>query len=124
MQADLDFSLLVDKYIDMVYRIAFNCLKNQADSDDITQSVMMKLCRATREFESETHIKNWLIRVTVNECKKAAVSVWRRRVKPIEDYANSLSFQTPERSDLFYAVMGLPSRYRIVIYLYYYERGK
>lgn len=58
IQKDLDFDYLADRYIDMVYRIAFNYLKNQADSDDITQTVMMKLCRTARDFESESHIKN------------------------------------------------------------------
>ena len=39
----------------------------------------------------------------------------------IADYAEALAFTTPERSELFYAVMELPAKYRTVIHLHYYE---
>lgn len=121
MQTEYSLDYLMHKYIDMVYRIAFNWLKNAADSDDVTQNVMLKLCRADKDFESEAHIKNWLIHVTINECKKLSVSVWRKRMVSIDEYANTLSFETSEQSELFYAVMELPKKYRMVVYLYYYE---
>ena len=40
---------------------------------------------------------------------------------PIEDYAETLGFETPEQSALFLAVMELPQKYRVPIHLYYYE---
>ena len=60
------------------------------------------------------------MRVTVNECKRVLRSPWRR-AGDIEEYANELHFETPEHSELFYAVMELPEKYRTAIYLYYYE---
>jgi len=114
------FSCLAQKYIDTVFRVAFSWLKSRPEADDVTQTVFLKLCRADKPFESDDHIKHWLIRVTVNECKKQLISPWRRQ-EPIEDYANTLSFTAPEHSELFYAVMGLPKKYRIPVFLYYYE---
>ncbi len=38
-----------------------------------------------------------------------------------EDYADTLTFDNPSHSDLFYAVMELPKKYRLPIYLHYYE---
>lgn len=121
MGYDLDFGVLADRYMNTVFRIAFNYLKNRADAEDVTQNVMMKLLRPDRSFTDEAHVKNWLIRVTVNECKKAVLSPWRRRVVPLEDCENTLSFETPEQSALFEAVMALPARDRVIVYLYYYE---
>ncbi len=110
----------VEQYQDTVYRVAFNYMKQKTEADDITQDVFVKLYRTERRFESDEHLKYWLIRVTVNCCKKALLSPWRKH-EPIEDYAQTLSFTTPEHSELFYLTMELPRKYRIAIYLYYYE---
>ena len=107
--------------MDTVFRVAFGYMKNRADADDITQNTLIKLYRASKEFEDEAHIKHWLIRVAVNECKKALLLPWRHREEPIDDYASTLSFATSEHSELFCAVMGLPTKYRTAVFLYYYE---
>ena len=59
--------------------------------------------------------------MTVNECKRYLVSPWRRYTAPLEDYAETLGFETPEQSALFFAVVELPQKYRVPIHLYYYE---
>lgn len=120
MFTEEQFSHLAKKYMDTVFRLAFNYLKSQSEADDVTQEVLIKLYRTDKEFENEEHIKHWLIRVTINECKKAFLSPWKR-IEPIEDYASTLSFTSPEHGELFYAVMDLPKKYRIPIFLYYYE---
>ena len=78
------FTRLVRRYIDTVFRVALNYLRNPSDAEDITQTVFEKLLREEKPFESEEHIRSWLIRVTVNECKKLLRSPWRR-VEPLED---------------------------------------
>lgn len=114
------FSYLAKRYMDTVFRLAFNYTKSQSEADDVTQEVLIKLYRTEKEFESEEHIKHWIIRVTINECKKTFLSPWKR-IEPIEDYASTLSFTSPEHSELFYAVMDLPKKYRVPIFLHYYE---
>ena len=120
MLTEEQFSHLAKKYMDTVFRLAFNYTKSQTEADDVTQEVLIKLYRTDKEFESEKHIKHWIIRVTINECKKAFLSPWKR-IEPIEDYASTLSFSSPEHSELFYAVMDLPKKYRVPIFLHYYE---
>ncbi len=39
----------------------------------------------------------------------------------LEDYMETLTFETPESENLFETVMKLPEKYRIVIHLFYYE---
>lgn len=120
MFTDERFTCLVRRYIDTVFRVAFNYLKSSADADDITQNVFEKLLRETKSFESDEHIRNWLIRVTINECRKLLRAPWRKH-ESFEDYARTLSFDNQAHSDLFYAVMALPKKYRLPIYLHYYE---
>ena len=120
MMNDEQFTRLVRRYIDTVFRVALNYLRNPADAEDITQTVFEKLLRERKAFESEEHIRNWLIRVAVNESKKLLRSPWRK-VEAIEDYLTAVSFDNPAHSELYRAVMGLPKKYRMVIYLHYYE---
>lgn len=114
------FTALAKRHMDTVFRVALSYLKSPADADDITQTVLLKLYRYTGTFENDAHIRNWLIRVTVNACRSALRSPWRR-MEDIEAYANSIEFPTQEHGELFEAVMVLPAKYRVVIYLFYYE---
>lgn len=120
MFTDEQFTQYAKQYMDTVFRVAFSYMKSRTDADDITQDVLIKLYHANKNFESDAHIKHWLIRVTINECKRLLLSPWRR-TESVEDYANTLSFALPEHSELFYAVMNLPKKYRMAVFLYYYE---
>ncbi len=120
MLSDERFEALAAKYIDTVYAVAFAALKNRADAEDVTQDVLIKLYKTKKEFESDSHVKNWLIRVTVNECNRVFRSPWRRNV-PLEEYAAELRFEREEDSCLFTAVMQLERKYRLVVLLFYYE---
>ncbi len=121
MLTNEQFTRLAERYIDTVYRVAFNYLKSPQDADDVTQNVFLKLLKEPKDFENEAHVKHWLIRVALNECASMTRSHWRRDVS-FEEYAENLTFSSPARSDLFYAVMDLPKRYRLPIYLHYYEK--
>lgn len=120
MFTEEQFTDLVNKYINTVFRVALNYLKNPSDAEDVMQTVFEKLLRQTKSFESEAHIRYWLIRVTVNECRYMLRSPWRKQ-ESIDDYARMLAFESREQSDLFQSVMALPKKYRLPIYLHYYE---
>ena len=112
------FDVLAAQYMDMVFRLAFSHLKSKADADDVTQNVLLNLYRTDTVFSSNEHVKYWLVRVTLNECKKH----WRSPWSQFEDftaYAETLSFEEPEYGDLFQAIMRLDKKYRIPIVLHY-----
>ena len=117
---DPQFTELTTKYIDTVYRLALTRMKNVPEAEDVTQTVFLKLYREPKPFASEAHVKHWLIRVTINECNKVFRNPFRA-AENIADYANTLHFETAEQSDLFDAVMALSEKYRLPIFLYYYE---
>lgn len=115
------FTAAVEAYGDMLYRIAFSWCKNRPDAEDMVQSAFVKFLRAGRHFDGEEHVRRWLIRVTVNNCKKLMLSPWRTRCEPLEDVAGDLYADQPEDSELFLAVMSLPQKQRVAVHLYYYE---
>ena len=86
------FAQTAEKYMDTVFRVAYGWLKNPDDANDVTQDVLVELYKTDKEFESDAHLKNWLIRVTVNRCKMFFRSPWRRH-EDIDDYAETLSFE-------------------------------
>lgn len=114
------YTCLVNKYIDTIYRIGLNYLKNHADAEDVCQNVFLKLLTQKQCFASEEHLRNWIIRVAINECKKILRSPWHRR-ESLEDQIPPVSFASREHSELYAQVMALPVNYRIPLYLHYYE---
>lgn len=112
---------LYEKYQDNLYIIAFNVCKNAEDAKDVVQDTFIQYYSVKKEFESEQHIRAWLIRVAINKAKNMNHTFWRRNKVPLEDYMETLVFQTPESEELFETVMNLPEKYRIVIHLFYYE---
>ena len=114
------FTAVAEKYMDTVFRLAYSYLRSQADADDVTQDVLLRLYRWEKPFTDEAHLKNWLLRVTVNRCKNVFRAPWHR-AEDIADYENSLIFPAPESRELFEAVMALDKIYRLPVLLYYYE---
>ena len=109
------------KYGDRVFSAAFSVCQNRADADDVVQNTFLKYYSLNLDYQSETHIKAWLIQVAVNQAKDLMRSFWQRNKIAWDEYMNELPFEEPEDSRLFEAVMRLPSKYRIVIHLFYYE---
>ncbi|MEG2018358.1 MAG: sigma-70 family RNA polymerase sigma factor [Clostridium sp.] len=108
----------INKYSDMVYRLALARTKNTSDAEDIFQEVFIRLIKNIDNLHGEAHIKPWLIRVTINCSKTLLTSFWFKRTTTLED---TLTFSTPEKSNVYYTVLNLPVKYRTVIYLFYYE---
>ena len=111
----------VEKYKDTLFRIAFHICRCEADADDAVQECFCKYHTVRMEYESEEHLKAWLIRVTINFARNIATSFWRRNREGWEEYMAEMPFEEPGDSDVFEAVMTLPARYRLVIHLFYYE---
>ena len=121
MRSEQEMAEAIQRYGDMVRRLCMVHLKNYADTEDIFQTVFLKYALTSVSFDSTEHEKAWLIRVTLNESKRLLCSPWRRHTAPLADYEASLSWETPAQEDLFQAVMNLPRKYRLPLYLYYYE---
>lgn len=110
--------MVVEKYFDMIYRLAVSQTKSTDGADDVVQEVFLRFLRSDKVFESDDHIKAWLIRVAINCSHNFFSNSWAKKTVPLSD---DLVFDTKEKSDVYYAAMELPQKYRTVIHLFYYE---
>ncbi|MBR5155533.1 MAG: sigma-70 family RNA polymerase sigma factor [Clostridia bacterium] len=111
----------VEKYFDMIYRLAFSQTKDREHADDVVQDVFLRFLKTDKCFESDEHIKAWLLRVTLNCSKNVFLSSWHKKIVPLSERADEPVFDTAEKGDVYYAVSELPAKYRVVIHLFYYE---
>ncbi len=92
-RGELDsFNQLVQKYQDMMYRIALRILNDESSADDATQNAMIQAFRNIRSFRGGS-FRSWLARVTVN-ASYDEMRRWRRQA--------SVSFElsTPEGDEI------------------------
>ena len=113
--------MMIEKYSDMIYRLALTRTKSKENSEDVYQEVFLRLARKMPDFESEEHEKAWLIKVTINCSKNLLNSAFLKNTTEIKE---EIVFETKERNDIYYAVQELPLKYRTIIHLYYYEGYK
>ena len=115
----------IDRYADMVYRLARSQMKNTTDADDLFQEVFVRLVSHIQDLESWEHVKAWLIRVTINCAKKHYEQYWNRNVDYMEEPERMADegdgYELPEEHPVRAAVQKLPPKYRLVIHLYYFE---
>ncbi|MFR1034894.1 MAG: RNA polymerase sigma factor [Acutalibacteraceae bacterium] len=109
---------IVEKYSDMILRIAYQNLKNKTGAEDILQEVFVKLISVKNRPLEEEHLKAWLIRVTVNLCKNYWKAAWIRKTVPLEENWLQIS---ENNITLWEELWSLPAKYRNTLYLYYYE---
>lgn len=121
MHKEAEVNRALDLYADTVRRICFMYLKNDADVEDVFQEVFLKYLLHPSSFESDAHEKAWLIRVAINVCKDVLKSFFRRRVRSLEEINTEPFYMQEEEKELLEVVLQLPSKYRNVIYLFYYE---
>ena len=107
---------LFRKYKDDVYRLALSYTRNPAEAEDVCQSVFVKGMEQPSITPGKE--KAWLMQVTANQCRNLLRSGWWKKTQPLEE---ALPAETGEDSGVYQAVMALPPKYRVVVYLRYYE---
>lgn len=112
---------MIEKYSNLVYKIAITRTNNVENAEDVFQEVFMKYSQKTPKFENEEHEKAWFIRVTINLTKNLHNQAWNRKTVALEE---NIKFEENEEENIFQIVSTLPENYRTVIYLFYYEGYK
>ena len=103
------------RYRDSVYRLAVSYTRSPQEAEDVCQTVFLKLLEADVTPGKE---KAWLMQVTANECRSLLRSHWWKRTTPLEE---GFGVPAPEKDDVLGAVLALNPKYRVVVYLHYYE---
>ena len=117
---------IIERYSDMVLKVAYQNTRDLQESEDIVQEVFLALFSRPLPKEEE-HLKAWLIRVTLNKSRSFLRSA-RRKVQPLDESlapAERLAAERPEpsftRDDVLEQLFSLPEAERNALYLHYYE---
>ncbi|MCQ2525084.1 MAG: sigma-70 family RNA polymerase sigma factor [Lachnospiraceae bacterium] len=112
-----------EKFGDTVLRAAYSYVHNMSEAEDITQDIFLKLHSNPQEFQSDEHLKAWLIRSAINACKNYFKSARRTRNQAVDDTDESqmsCEFTTTD-NEVLDAVRSLPEKYSTALYLFYFE---
>lgn len=121
MRDEQEVNRAIEQYSDTVRRLCMIHLKNHADTEDIFQTVFLKYVLSSVSFENEEHEKAWFIRVTINACKDLLKSFFRTHIVSLDEILDQPASLPPDNREVLEAVLSLPSKYRDVVYLHYYE---
>lgn len=110
-----DIESLFQRYKDDVYRLALSYTRSIPEAEDVCQTVFLKAMVSEIQPGKE---RPWLMQVTANECRNLLRSFWWKK-----NEALTPDIPAPESPDcdIWPTVMALPPKYRVVIYLRYYE---
>ena len=122
------FRLLVERYQDRPYRLAWRMLGDQTEAEDVAQEAFLRLWAKAVTWESvRGGVPGWLVRVATNLCLD---KLRRRRftsdaeVPDTEDdapLADAQMISAERASSAAAAVAQLSDRQRVAIVLTYYE---
>lgn len=116
-----DVMELFHRYRDDVYRLAVSYTRSVQDAEDICQTVFLKLMEQDELTPGKE--KAWLMQVTANQCRSLLRCVWRKRTEPFEEESLKEKIWIDQQGlhDIWECIRKLKPKYRVVVYLFYYE---
>ena len=121
LRTDKEIAEIYQRQVKTVYRICFAYMKNPADAEDAVSETFYRMIKSGPAFESVKHEEAWLVRTAGNLCKNNLKHWWRGN-EPLEEYAHLHDGAAVEIDSTLEAVLALPDKYKIAVYLFYYER--
>ncbi|MBQ8539270.1 MAG: RNA polymerase sigma factor [Ruminococcus sp.] len=115
----MTYEQVIDAYKQTVAGVCLMRLKNYADVEDCFQNTFFKLYQSCKQFESQEHLKAWLIRVAINECNKLLRN--SKRLLPLTFSSKDTVSFPYDKCDISWALIKLDVKYRQVLYLHYVE---
>ena len=115
----------LEKYVRLyrknVISAALCYVRNTSDAEDIVQEAFMKLYTYDGSFESDEHVKAWLLRCAINMSKNLLHTYWYRNSAPLEAADEKVHYDVTESGGLLTILHKIGKKNRIALYMYYYE---
>lgn len=121
-KSESEIKELVENYTSLIFRVSYCILGNRDDAEDAVQDAFLKYLTKAPEFESEEHRKAWLIRVATNISKNMMMFRIRKETVNLEEIKDIGICENDYET--FELIMSLPSKYKVVMTLYYIEGYK
>lgn len=117
-------SRMVKTYEKDLLRLCCMVLKDTVMAEDAVQETFLKAYKSLHAFRGESSEKTWLMRIAINVCKDMQRTAWFRnlgKMVSIENIQIPAEQEMSISSELVSEIMKLPSKYKEVVLLYYYE---
>jgi RNA polymerase sigma factor (sigma-70 family) len=126
------FSILVDRYKDLVFSLTIKMLKNREEAEEVSQDTFIKVYKSLPKFKGDSKFSTWIYKIAYNSCldrlkknKKFYNNVpidefTEHQVKTIDNALENL--ETKEREQAIQDCIALlPSEDGFLLTLYYFE---
>lgn len=126
------FSVLVDRYKDLVFTLAIRMMKNREEAEEVTQDTFIKIYKSLRKFKGDSKLSTWIYKVAFNSCLDRLKSYKREylkvtideftehQVKTIDNALDSL-VEEERKQKIQDCLQQLPSEDSFLLTLYYFE---
>ena len=113
-----EFAQRILAMTDVLYRIAWSQLRQQADREDAVQETIRRAWEKQESLRDERYMQTWVIRILLNVCR----SQQRRAQKmlPTEDVP-IIQADTQQSTPLLDALLTLEEKFRLPLQLRYVE---
>ncbi len=126
------FSVLVEKYQNMVYSLALKLLKRPEDAEELAQDTFIKAYQKIDSYEGKSKFSTWLYSITYNACiselRKRRIefaSIDDRQISDQDEMKMHDYYRETRKEDqekyLNLALAKLPEDDQVLVTLYYYE---
>ena len=112
LRAGGELSEIIDRYQSQVYGLALAKTGSRSDAEDVFQEVFLAYFQSGKIFHDEEHRKAWLLRTTINLCRRVTQSSWRKKTVPLTgDGDTPIPFREPEENQVWQALAQLEEAY-------------
>lgn len=116
------FGLLLDRYQEKIFRLAFSMLKEAGRAEEVTQDILLKVWEALPIYDGRAALSTWLYTIARNRCLSAVRRESYRRTVPIEGCGEFSGRETiSQHAEMNQLLERLPRAQREVITLFYLE---
>jgi len=126
------FSVLVDRYKDLVFTLAIRMVKNREEAEEVSQDTFIKVYKSLSKFKGNSKFSTWIYKVAYNTCLDRLKKIKREyHVVTIDEYTahqvktldNALDqMEAQEHKDkIQHCLQMLPSDDSFLLTLYYFE---
>jgi len=127
------FELLLERFKDKVFRLAFSMLHNETQAEDAAQDIFVKIWKGLPGYHGGASLSTWIYAIARNTCltelKKRAthptISLHDPELEEVSDAIPALQSTDAEAGmemDVATLLAELPEKYRQVITLFYLEQ--
>lgn len=125
------FDEIIEAYGNKILKLCFVQLGDKEEAEDATQEVFIKVFKNIKSYNGDANIYTWIYKITINTCfdilkKKNSyddISLYIDFIKDNKETEDIILKNLTSRN-IRLALMKIPEKYRILLYMFYFEELK